>query len=116
MREGDFVCVAAEGLRRAFSVCVAAKELTSDLSRELRGNGVAGNGRYPTPPGVLYRCENKRVAEKGFCNTMKTKARCPEGNAEMHACVELAHSLEKRVEPGPTVGAAWQPWRKIPDG
>ena len=83
---------------------------------ELRANAVAGDGGDPTPPGVLYRCENKRVAEKGFCNTMKTKARCPEGDAEMHACVELAQSLEKRVEPGLTVRAAWQSWRKIPDG
>ena len=62
---------------------------------EVRADGVAGNGGDPYTPGVLYRCENKRVAEKGFCNTMKTKARCPEGDAEMHACVELAHSLEK---------------------
>jgi len=53
---------------------------------ELRANGVAENSGDPTPPGVLYRCENKRVAEKGFCNTMKTKARCAEGGAEIQRC------------------------------
>jgi len=63
---------------------------------ELRANGVAENSGDPTPPGVLYRCENKRVAEKGFCKTMKTKARCAEGGADCRG-VEPAHSLEKRV-------------------
>ena len=56
---------------------------------EVRANGVAENGGDPTPPGVLYRCENKRVAEKGFCNTMKTKARCAEGDAEMQRVLSL---------------------------
>ena len=43
----------------------------------------------PTPPGVLYRCENKRVAEKGFCKAMKTKGRCGEGDAEMQRVLSL---------------------------
>ncbi len=56
---------------------------------ELRANGVAGNDGDPHTPGVLYRCENKRVAEKGFCNTMKTKARCAEGDVEMQRVLSL---------------------------
>ena len=56
---------------------------------ELRANAVAGDGSDPTPPGVLYRCENKRVAEKGFCNTMKTKTRCAEGAVEMQRVLSL---------------------------
>ena len=86
LREGDFVCVAAEGLRWGFFVCVAAKELTSDLSRSCEQMELPRMAVTPTPPGVLYRCENKRVAEKGFCKTMKTKGRCAEGGAEMQRC------------------------------
>ena len=81
----------------------------------VRANGVAENSGDPYTPGVLYRCENKRVAEKGFCKAMKTKGGAQRVSLRCRG-VEPAHSLEKRVAPGLTVRAAWQSWRKIPDG
>jgi hypothetical protein len=41
------------------------------------GRGMPGLGRlgYPTPPGSLYQCQNREVAAKGVCKSMKTKGR-----------------------------------------
>jgi hypothetical protein len=58
----------------------------------------------PTPPGVLYECETKRVAGKGICKNMKTKGDKNRRVAETHWVSE-----EGRDETG-TLSA--EPWAR----
>ena len=64
--EGDFVCVAAEGLRREFFVYVAAKELTSNLSRKCEQVELPRIAVTPHPPGFCIDVRTNGLRKKGF--------------------------------------------------
>ena len=66
LREGDFVCVAAEGLRRAFFVSVAAKELTSHLSGDCEPMELPRIAVTPHPPVFCIDVRTNGLRKKGF--------------------------------------------------
>ena len=66
LQEGDFVCVAAKGVRRAFLGCVAGKEFSVELLLRYADTELAGTAVTPHPPGFCIDVNVKGLREKGF--------------------------------------------------